>query len=288
MKLPIPRGSHERGTPVSSETVYADMLAGMPGYQPPTPRERPINLPWAIIQRILLGAQSEFRLPIDPQPRFNGHEWFWNIDNYAESKNQNGWLGAFPRLDDFLPALAGHSGLGKVGDRLWVREKHEFLRPRVDWLNDNKRVDTEGGVKFFASTQERGSLNPYVQPLDFNPVYNKVRSATQLPRFASRIDLQITHLRAEQLLDLSEDGVQREGFTGKYMRNYKDGSYTEGEATPARARQAYLNYWDYLHPKFPSASNPFIFVVGFKATKLPETYEDMCNRVYPDIPYKVH
>ena len=81
-----------------------------------------------------------------------------------------------------------------------------------------------------------------------------------MPRIASRIMLEITAVRVEQLQDISADDVIAEGI----------GSYTLARGClatpPADPRWKFIDLWDSINgKKAPWASNPWVWVIEFAA-----------------------
>lgn len=89
-----------------------------------------------------------------------------------------------------------------------------------------------------------------------------------MPRWASRIVLEISGVRVEQLQDISEEDAEAEG-----IRQMRDGSGMfvgrEGPGclvTPwPTAREAFADLWDGINGKRASwESNPLVWVIEFR------------------------
>jgi hypothetical protein len=86
---------------------------------------------------------------------------------------------------------------GKVGDHLWVRETHHFnhnktmIHYKADYNGNPFNIDTCGE--------------------DCSLVGEKWRPSIHMPRWASRITLEITDIRVERLQDISEEDAVKEG-----------------------------------------------------------------------------
>jgi hypothetical protein len=113
---------------------------------------------------------------------------------------------------------------GKVGDKLWVRET---------WYQY-----ADGRVLYRASDNSQN--------------YFSWRPSIFMPRWASRITLEITGIRVERLQEITYEGCEREGFRLDVMGNWD------------RARLWYKDLWDKLNPKHNWDSNPFVWVIEFK------------------------
>jgi hypothetical protein len=79
----------------------------------------------------------------------------------------------------------------------------------------------------------------------------KVRQSIFMPRWASRITLEVTAVRAERLQDVSEADALAEGVGG-----------LAPEDTHASARDEFQSLWDGINGKrAPWESNPWVWVV---------------------------
>ncbi|SET40219.1 hypothetical protein SAMN05216326_12512 [Nitrosomonas marina] len=122
---------------------------------------------------------------------------------------------------------------GTVGDRLWVREiTKEHLIGSVS-LTEYVADGHVSNDKWYYPRHTRPSIH--------------------MPRLASRITLEITSLRIERLLDITEEDAESEGadFLGTDESN---GSYKYG----------FLLLWDRINGKKSTDSNPWVWVVEFK------------------------
>lgn len=131
----------------------------------------------------------------------------------------------------------------RAGDRLWVREtwavgacaegfKPRELSERV-WLADN------GGV-WFVGTDPKTPISPR----------GTWRTPLFMPRWVSRITLEVVSVRRENLLEITESDAVDEG-----LRPTEIGTYQvpidewPGFAEFGTARQAYLFAWDGINGK---------------------------------------
>jgi len=117
---------------------------------------------------------------------------------------------------------------GKPGDRLWVRET---------WIAPGP-----------AHTPFYKAYIPNVN------IKIKWKSPIHMPRWASRITLEITDVRVERLQDITFHDLQAEAVG------------TQGELT--KAMEEYIQIWDNLNSKrgYPWSSNPWVWCLTFKVT----------------------
>lgn len=124
------------------------------------------------------------------------------------------------------------SPYGKPGDRLWVREAWK-AHSMFDHLPP--RDIPESRIWYMAD--------------DGYKAESRYRHARFMPRWASRILLEVTAVRVEQLQDISESDAMAEGC------------YTD-PACPAY--DAYRSLWEQINGPGSWDANPWVWVVEFK------------------------
>ena len=132
------------------------------------------------------------------------------------------------------------------GDRLYVRETwaaphaYDHLPPRL--IPQDARIH-------YAATEDRGGL--------------LWRPSIHMPRWASRITLEITGLRIERLQDISESDALAEGI--EYSERFN--GYCIGMAEHFNShdpRQSYFSLWEAINGPGSVEANPWVWVVEFK------------------------
>jgi hypothetical protein len=82
-----------------------------------------------------------------------------------------------------------------------------------------------------------------------------------MPRWASRITLDVTGTRVERLQDISEADARAEGFFAGGFGEWID----ECDRQTGDARYLYRELWDAINGKSaPWKANPWVWVVEFK------------------------
>ena len=86
-----------------------------------------------------------------------------------------------------------------------------------------------------------------------------------MPRWASRITLEITDVRVERVQDITEADALAEGFSDKAA----DANIAARVANDTPARMEFALLWDKLNKKrgYGWETNPFVWVVSFKRVK---------------------
>jgi len=221
-------------------------------------KERPILFSAPMVRAILEGRKTQTRRVVKPQPAYAGIEKFvFETHPFAPSalkgtpaagmnlaKEGKTWL-----AEDWCGNIVGVLGdapYGLPGDRLWVRETWEQISESHVWY----RADHNDGYwlrRFEGLHEER--LRTINRPGWKSPV--------SMPRWASRITLEITDVRVQRLQDISEEDAKAEGF--EFGQN-ADGTFGGwGGADSYRAAfslGAWVSkYWN---------ANPWVWAYTFK------------------------
>lgn len=143
--------------------------------------------------------------------------------------------------------LAKHCPYGQPGDRIWVRETYRVHGKATD-------VAT---LVYRASVRNSWTEQTHRVPVDVcnKPVSEKRTPSIHMPRWASRILLEITDVRVERLHDMSEADAKAEGAT---PATYK--------ITPPEAvyRVGFGDIWRSIYGQDNWLSNPWVWVIEFK------------------------
>lgn len=188
-----------------------------------------------MVRAILDGRKTQTRRVMNPQPTpceyvderekaRGGHHWPSNIFRtmlHVEGELQNGDGGWNGLVGDACP-------FGDVGDRLWVRETFGDCGERLVY-----RADTDDGAQCKV---------------------NRWTPSIHMPRWASRLTLEITGVRVERLRDLSEDDAKSEGITPP-----------SGGVLPGwEYRINFRDLWMSIYGADNWEANPWVWVIEFK------------------------
>ncbi|MFT4267856.1 MAG: hypothetical protein QM586_11660 [Xenophilus sp.] len=140
---------------------------------------------------------------------------------------------------------------GRPGDRLWVREA-------------TVRVEDHGytGPVYVESEDGRACLDGGLAPApddctEVEPYELRIRPSIHMPRWASRITLEITGVRVERLQDISIADAMAEGV--EHAR-----PTLAGLPPCLEWRYAYEDLWNDIHGPRAWDANPWVWVVEFK------------------------
>lgn len=215
-------------------------------------RERPILFSGEMVRAILAGRKTQTRRVIKPQPS-NMDEWS-GMGEFIDGRY--GFQNAVGN-DYFCP-------LGKPGDRLWVRET---------WGMSVRR-DGAGGTGEFITHKADDPDAIYCSAACGTNIPIKWHPSIHMPRWASRITLEITDVRVERVQDITEEDAVREGIISTWS-NYGHMSsdprklfiaFSEKDGGYSSAKEAYENLWNFMYSKrgFGWDANPWVWVISFK------------------------
>jgi hypothetical protein len=142
---------------------------------------------------------------------------------------------------------------GRPGDRLWLREA---------WRAEERASDCVDGVRFrsddafvpIADTRE--AAEAWGAAYDNGRHKQRWRPSIFLPRWASRLTLEVTSVRVERVQSISEEDARAEGV---------DSLAATGLAFAPR--EVFRDLWDSINGERPGCAweaNPWCWVVSFK------------------------
>ncbi len=215
-------------------------------------KERPILFSGPLVRALLEGRKTQTRRLLKSEPPARG-------DGQIVRVRHGDQRGSFVYLDfDGVPGLSWrpYGGAptqpfpdvqrccpyGLPGDRLWVKETFGPCAGGVVY-----RANDIGGS---VSCPDGGRWKPSIF----------------MPRWASRLSLEVTSNRLERLQDITEDDAKAEGVTTERQQGKMNGE--PATLYPFTHRQAFIWLWDAINgKKAPWASNPWVWVVCFKVIK---------------------
>lgn len=236
-------------------------------------KERPILFSATMVRAILDGRKTMTRRVVKPQP-FAGK----TADQVYAMFRADGTL--LP--DESLSALVNRAWqdgdinvrcpYGQPGDRLWVREAFAIV-PRTAYARSEGVQQT---LRPDDPYEHDAAI--YREGWDRSTGGFRWRPSIHMPRWASRITLEITAVRVERLNDISPDDAIAEGLRGitkdgklvKYGIPDKDGlpgtddtgwPWHEWRISPV---DAYQKLWESINGPGSWALNPWVWVVVFK------------------------
>ena len=209
-------------------------------------KERPIIFNDEMVRAILDGRKTQTRRVVKPQPFIDASGNFcWNDSNFGQDLNG-------PRIQAIASPIPSsktkrvHCPYGQPGDRLWVREA--FQGPL--WDEDNLYPDNGYSPEFCVYRADGGPRPEYIDA-DENLRFGW-RSSASMPRWASRITLEITNVRVERVQDISGEDAIAEGIQSASEYG-NDADITD-----------FSQLWNSIYGPDSWAANPWVWVIEFR------------------------
>ncbi|WP_342705202.1 hypothetical protein OHZ10_29430 [Burkholderia arboris] len=205
--------------------------------------ERPILFSGPMVRALLEGRKTQTRRvmkhqpPDDVAPITIARYHPTIVDRHGDQAPGPEIFGAFSDDGDW----GCKSPFGEPGDRLWVRETHSVR------ISPKDATDGRGRAWYHVDCPDA--------PVRWKP-------SIHMPRWASRITLEITGVRAERLHGISEADARAEGVT---IEDRHTVGYCAGEHLPPSIR-AFRELWDGLNAARGHGweANPWVWVIDFR------------------------
>ncbi|CAH5467356.1 TPA: hypothetical protein ACK2W5_006077 [Klebsiella oxytoca] len=190
----------------------------------------------------------------------------------------------FPVLDKSLGCeLAGNelagelsagsylnSAFGKPGDRIWVREAYRFPASLDDVspTGVGEMAMATGYKKPWAPTfyEFTGTFSDGWKGFETPPKVSgagKLRPSIHMPRWASRILLEITEVRVERLNSIHDVDAMREGIQNLTTCSHADFGIP-GVVNAQHPVRAFQLLWESIYGAESWKANPWVWVIEFK------------------------
>jgi hypothetical protein len=226
-------------------------------------KEHPILFTGDMVCAILNGSKTQTRRVIKGNAK---QDWLTSgilnqVKRFAPSVN--GWwtmaAGESTRIIHCGHEMDGghigsvHCPYGVTGDHLWVRETWAAIWPAEDEVpleecNIEYRADTDAPYPGRWPTEEaRG-----------NPDAPKWRPSILMPRWASRITLEVTEVRVQRLQEITPEDIEAEGVP-------RDRIPEEMYLTEYRVHD-FIHLWNSSYAKrgYGWDANPWVWVISFR------------------------
>ncbi|WP_163869541.1 hypothetical protein [Myxococcus eversor] len=205
-------------------------------------RERPLLFSGPMVQALLDGRKTVTRRLVK--------ERHFSPEFHARCPA----VGVAQSLREFSPPCP----YGQPGDRLWVRET---------WALDDCGADGEQVVwradRAAAWREKLGDI--YYLASDYEP--ERWRPSIHMPRWASRLTLEVTAVRVDRLHDITEDDAVAEGVERHPeacgWRNYEPEPAFEHVTYHPTARESFASLWRSINGEESWAVNPWVWRVEF-------------------------
>lgn len=217
-----------------------------------------------IIQSPAKNMQASGQKVIDY--REPGDKWYG--EHVFSMRNQSGTWCDYTK-DQFLAKCP----FGAVGDRLWVRET---------WMPDAPRDGTWADVEFYGCKGSPLSMIPERFRKPEHCIHRASWDGSEMvgwtpsihmPRWASRITLEITGVRVERLNSINYRDAVREGLVQEEY-NWHSSEYPlddiafrtsrESKRRYSSPQECFKDLWQSIYGEESWQANPWVWVIEFK------------------------
>ncbi|AWL27179.1 hypothetical protein DJ533_00405 (plasmid) [Acinetobacter defluvii] len=195
-------------------------------------KERPILFNTQMVKAILEGRKTQTRRIINPQPTFKENTGFhWKGYMYGIGSDYAETMHNFTNRN---------CPFGRVGDQLWVRETFAIVPETAYRHSEVNKLN-------HPNDQELSII--YKQGFHLSKSGFSWKPSIHMPRWASRILLEITNVRVERLTDISVKDALSEGIEHKSMNC---------------PRHEFFQLWNSVYGDMAHEQNNWVWVVEFK------------------------
>jgi len=206
-------------------------------------KERPILFSAPMVRALLDGSKTQTRRIVKPQPphadailqHHDGVYLAWD-DKAGQVMDVGSWKCPY----------------GQPGDRLWVRES--FMPAPLETPPEVPRP-TRWNFAYAAGGQAEIQAPASYNPMLYN--YERWSPSIHMPRWASRINLEVTDVRVERLQEISEADAIAEGC--KNSLHLTGGRF---------ANENYAHLWETINGDGSWLANPWVWVIEFQQIPL--------------------
>ncbi len=201
-----------------------------------------------MVLAILDGRKTQTRRPVKIQPK-QQRDGFWL---WSDKKLAAGYC--HTRVEPMTTLMRPLCPLGQPGDRLWVREtcKAEELESGLDGV----RYAADGAFLPIEDTKQAAEdwlvMSAYRKKTYQHGKSNTVPSI-HMPRWASRILLEITDIRVERIMDITEKDIKAEGVI---------------EQMTCNLHGQFKSLWNSIYGDSAWDRNDWAWVIEFKAVEI--------------------
>lgn len=220
-------------------------------------KERPILFNSAMVRAVLAGTKTQTRrlVKLPHNNPLGVWEPFWfGGENCYDRHGQDvpgRWTLGHSRTGDIIGCP-----IAQAGDRLWVREAWRTVAG-ADTIPPRDLMNVESSIHYEADESSSAGMG-------------KLRPGMFMPRWASRITLEVTGVRVERLQEISEADAMAEGIermpclvpNTRLWRNYTPGNgWTPSIAIP---QNSFRSLWESINGPGAWAANPWVWCVAFQ------------------------
>ncbi len=222
-------------------------------------KERPILFSAPMVRAILDGRKTVTRRAM--RTNHVGYRAFYRWDG---EPFRRAMMRCLNETEPGSSVFCEDNRFGVPGDRLWVRETW------AAWTSPDYYSGECDEVRLRPSEMRTDDYHvdrsDITYAADLNSCADRWRPSIHMPRWASRITLEIVDVRVERLHDITEEDARREGVErsvdGLWIEPGPDGP------TLSTAREAFSHLWEIINGEGSWAANPWVWRVEFRRVEL--------------------
>lgn len=220
-------------------------------------KERPILFSAPMVRAILDGRKTQTRRVVKPQP--GSHHWEGMKGHKLHVSGPHaldtGLLGV--RFQHSIPQnpigerpIWATCKFGQPGDHLWVRETWGLMcyHDPTDWCSGSIKGITEAELRERYTVEHAANWKLPSDSAHWRP-------SIHMPRWASRITLEIAGVRVERLQDIRNEDCWGEGMCDETNPDLKAN------------RKWFSELWESINGPGSWDANPWVWVIEFRRVK---------------------
>lgn len=241
-------------------------------------KERGMIFNSEMVRAILDGRKTQTRRIMKVQPESNQLGLLLITDSTKHSDIGKYHWAESNATGNHVRSKLFSSPFGAVGERIWVRETWATLGNEegcyVDWEDNLCKGDERSAARIYrASCEQRpGDYGLWSIPYDAywkphtkeHKFEGAWRPSIHMPRWASRILLEITDVRVERLNAISEEDARAEGIIDGGCLNCGEPEPCGCANPEPDATDAFAYLWQSIYGQDNWNANPWVWVIEFK------------------------
>lgn len=209
-----------------------------------------------MVRAILAGTKTQTRRVVKPQPPCGCSYSINGAQSHALcfKSETTTWVAPTPKSTDHRLQCP----YGQPGERIWVRETW------AAWSSFSDEADEVEGTA--QDLVERGISRAHISyRADYQTHADRWRPSIFMPRWASRITLEIVSMRVERLQEISEADALAEGlYPNPKYAHAKLYTWDGIQGNSNNPIYAYQLLWESINGAGSWELNPWVWVVEFK------------------------
>lgn len=241
-------------------------------------KERGMIFNSEMVRAILDGRKTQTRRIMKVQPESNQLGLLLITDSTKHSDIGKYHWAESNATGNHVRSKLFSSPFGAVGERIWVRETWATLGNEegcyVDWEDNLCKGDERSAARIYrASCEQRPGdyglwsipddayWKPHTKEHKFEGAW---RPSIHMPRWASRILLEITDVRVERLNAISEEDARAEGIIDGGCLNCGEPEPCGCANPEPDATDAFAYLWQSIYGQENWNANPWVWVISFE------------------------